>query len=209
MRITHHLEAATLMSFAAGALDQGLAVVVAAHLELCPLCRRELRRLEQVGGASLAEVAGVELAPDALEHTLTRLDDLEPQAGGALPPVPRVIDRLVEGGLAAVPWKRLITGIDRHRIALAPHGEVNLLRIAPSQRIPEHTHRGTELTLVLTGAFGDATGRYVAGDIAEHDGSVQHEPVVDASGECICLFAAEARLRFRGLARFLQPFFRI
>ena len=51
MTITHHLDDATLMSFAAGSLPNALAAVAAAHVAMCPHCRRELRMLERIGGA--------------------------------------------------------------------------------------------------------------------------------------------------------------
>ena len=43
MSITHHPDDSTLMSYAAGSLPAALAVVVAAHLSVCPRCREEVR----------------------------------------------------------------------------------------------------------------------------------------------------------------------
>ncbi len=37
------------MSFAAGSLAEALAAVAAAHLDICPRCRRELKLMEQMG----------------------------------------------------------------------------------------------------------------------------------------------------------------
>ena len=47
MTITHHLDDATLMSFAAGALPAALSAVAAAHVAMCPRCRREVAALER------------------------------------------------------------------------------------------------------------------------------------------------------------------
>ena len=57
MTITHHLDDATLMSFAAGALPDALSAVAAAHVAMCARCRREVASLERVGGALLAQLA--------------------------------------------------------------------------------------------------------------------------------------------------------
>ncbi|EGH16948.1 transcriptional activator ChrR, partial [Pseudomonas savastanoi pv. glycinea str. race 4] len=46
----HHPGDATLVSYAAGALSQVLAVVTAAHLERCAECRARLRQAEEIGG---------------------------------------------------------------------------------------------------------------------------------------------------------------
>ena len=63
MTITHHLDDATLMSFAAGALPAALAAVAAAHADMCPRCRREIAAMERLGGAVMAD-----LSPAAFER---------------------------------------------------------------------------------------------------------------------------------------------
>lgn len=76
--------------------------------------------------------------------------------------------------------------------------------------MPDHGHKGREMTLVLQGAFSDADGRYGRGDVEIADDAVQHTPVAEAGQDCICLAATEAPLRFRSLIpRLVQPFFRI
>ena len=49
----HHLDSATLVSHAAGALSPALAAVAATHLHACVHCRGQLAQAEQVGGALL------------------------------------------------------------------------------------------------------------------------------------------------------------
>ncbi len=61
MTITHHLDDATLMSFAAGSLPAALAAVAAAHAAMCPRCRREIAALERLGGALMAGLQPVDL----------------------------------------------------------------------------------------------------------------------------------------------------
>ena len=46
----HHLDPATVLSHAAGALSQELSAVVATHLEGCATCREAVARAEGVGG---------------------------------------------------------------------------------------------------------------------------------------------------------------
>ena len=73
--------------------------------------------------------------------------------------------------------------------------------------MPEHSHRGTELTLVLRGAFSDAAGRFGRGDLEAADDTLEHVPTAEAGEDCICLTATEAPLRFRGvLPRLAQRF---
>ena len=76
--------------------------------------------------------------------------------------------------------------------------------------MPDHGHRGTELTLVLQGAFRDEVDRFGPGDLEIATDELEHTPVAEEGAPCICLAATDAPLRFRGLMpRLLQPLFRI
>src|SRR5262249_31916378 len=68
MTITHHLDDATLMSFAAGSLPDALSAVAAAHVAMCARCSGEVAALESIGGVLLGELSPallnkVEIAP--------------------------------------------------------------------------------------------------------------------------------------------------
>ncbi|MFT4920749.1 MAG: putative transcriptional regulator, partial [Zhongshania aliphaticivorans] len=85
-------------------------------------------------------------------------------------------------------------------------GDVRLLRIAAGKRMPVHSHRGSELTMILRGGYSDNVGKFNAGDVADLDASVEHQPVADSDEDCICLAGMDAPLAFRGwLARLIQP----
>jgi len=76
--------------------------------------------------------------------------------------------------------------------------------------VPDHGHRGTELTLVLQGAFRDEVDRFARGDIEIATEELEHTPVAEAGEPCICLAATDAPLRFNSLVpRMLQPLLRI
>jgi putative transcriptional regulator len=204
MSISHHLDDATLMSFAAGALPAALAAAAAAHADMCPRCRREIAALERLGEAALASLPPVALErpePSPPAPTAAGVRDASHHAGAtADPEVPRSLGRLVGGGLDDVAWRWLGPGVWDHPLPLAGAGKLRLLKVAPGHGIPEHGHGGAELTLVLRGAFHDETGRYARGDVADLDETVEHQPVVPQDGsDCICLIASEAPERFQGL----------
>jgi putative transcriptional regulator len=86
-------------------------------------------------------------------------------------------------------------------------GQLKLLRIGAGRAMPEHGHGGEEITLVLKGAYRDHMGRFGAGDVADLDEDIEHKPVVEQDGDCICLVATERPTRFKSLAaRLMQPF---
>ena len=204
MSISHHLDDATLMSFAAGALPAALAAVAAAHADMCPRCRREIAALERLGEAALASLPPVALErpePSPPAPAAAGMRDASHDADAtADPKVPRRLAGLVGGGLDGVAWRWLGPGVWDHPLPLAGAGKLRLLKVAPGHGIPEHGHGGAELTLVLRGSFHDETGQYARGDVADLDETVEHQPVVPQDGgDCICLIASEAPERFQGL----------
>ena len=76
--------------------------------------------------------------------------------------------------------------------------------------MPRHTHRGLELTLVLTGAYCDAANCFERGDIQIADPTTDHQPVAQAGEDCICLVALEAPIWFTGpIGRLANPFVKL
>jgi putative transcriptional regulator len=216
MTVSHHPTEATLAAFAAGTLDEGRMLVVAAHLAACPDCRRSVRMLEATGGVMLDDLAPADLAADGLVRALAQLD----AAPAALPPARRAetIPGLLPAHAALLapydlgPWRWIGPGVSWRMVdaPTLPGGRVFLLKSAAGTALPDHTHTGTELTCVLTGAFRHEHGRYGPGDIDEADDEVDHTPVVEAGSECICLVAMQGRLKLNGLlGRVLQPFVRL
>jgi putative transcriptional regulator len=206
MTITHHLDDATLMSFAAGGLPSALAAVAAAHVAMCPRCRGEVALLERIGGAVVADIPAAAMA--AAAPAMPQFDDAQPAPRHALPgEVPEPLARLIGGSLDEVRWRWIGPGLWHRRLPAGAAGSLQLLWGAPSARVPEHAHGGSELTLVLRGALVDATGRYGPGDVADLDEAVEHHaPEADAEQGCICVIANERPTRFRGLlARLMQP----
>jgi putative transcriptional regulator len=215
MPIHHHLDDATLMSFAAGTLPAPLAAVAACHIDLCPTCQRELRLMTRIGGAMLtaltAEPASGALAsPTLMPPLLTPPLAVRRRetAAGLSADMPRPIRHLAGERIDDIPWRRLGPGVWHHPLPLAAgtHGVLALLKVAAGRVMPEHGHGGTELTLVLSGAYRDAFGRFGAGDVADLGDEVEHQPVADEHEGCICLVASDRKARFKGLAsRLLQP----
>ena len=99
MTITHHLDDATLMSFAAGSLPAALSAVAAAHVAMCTRCRREVAGLERVGGALLAELLPATLdraEPPASaiwgQTPRPRAGDFRERSGEGSDPIPAIAD---------------------------------------------------------------------------------------------------------------------
>jgi len=214
MTITHHPDSSTLMSFAAGALEEALSAVVAAHAVMCEDCRKELRLMDGLGGAVMSGIANAKLADEAPVavsaaegvHRL-RAPELSPNknAGAAA----ETISRVLRGDLSRVRWRRLGIGVWHMPLTLSDRGrgDLRLIKVAPGLAMPDHGHGGAELTFILDGSYTDKIGTFAHGDIADLDEDVEHMPVADRKTGCMCLIASERPVRFKGLvARIVQPF---
>ncbi len=212
MTVSHHLDHATLMSYASGALGEALCIVVTAHLEMCPRCREEARRLNVLGGVILEQAAPTKIERD-MNSTMKSLPSdvlvaAPPPSKRAQGDVPYALQDRLDVPLDDVSWSWLAPGVSTHQLPLSgkDQGDLRLLRVEPGVTVPEHSHGGSELTLILRGAYTDCFGRFGPGDVADFDEECTHQPVVDTDEACICLVASEAPARFTGLlARLMQP----
>ena len=202
-----------LMAYAAGTLKQGPALVVAAHLSLCPESRLRVRQFETIGGMVLEDIPPAGISADMLEKTLARLDDqpVTPAIAAG-----RWLADMPEGMVLPSPlehydigkWRFLAPGVQWSSIGKGGPARTRpmLLRSKPGMVLPEHTHAGTEYTLVLKGSLHDAMGDYQVGDLIIADASLEHQPTAGPDEDCICLAVVDGRLLMKSLVgRIVQP----
>ena len=206
--VRHHLSEELLTAYAAGALPEAFALVVATHLSMCDECRAMAESLDGIGGTLIEGLDGAAMDAGALEAVMARLDDA-PAAPirvdrGVLPAPVRAY---IGGELDEVKWKPVGMGVKQAVLKTSDSASARLLYIPAGAAMPEHSHRGMELTLVLQGAFEDDSDRFGPGDVEIADDEVDHTPVADVGADCICLAATEGRLRFKSwIPRLAQPF---
>ncbi|MEX1665348.1 ChrR family anti-sigma-E factor [Zhongshania arctica] len=228
-RIEHHPKDDTLYSYAAGSLPAALALVVGCHLQFCPQCRSQVRSGESLGGTLMSALSPQALSERARSNVLQRLEMQEVHADtqvlthtdeieivsslaggkntGARGSMPVLLQKVLEEkDFDALPWKRTIAPGLKQIVVDCGEGRARLLRIAAGRKMPAHSHSGSELTLILSGGYSDALGQFNAGDVADLEGSTEHQPVADSDRDCICLAGMDAPLAFKGLvARLIQP----
>jgi putative transcriptional regulator len=212
-QIKHHLTDALLMGYAAGALPEAFNLVVATHISLCDECRARMHAFDAVGGALIDAGETVAMGADSFAATLAMISNskpAEPAARRVTGLFPAPLQDYVGGDLDNVKWRRVGGGVSQAILRTRGEATVRLLRIPGGVAVPDHGHKGTELTLVLQGAFRDETDRFAAGDIEVADDSTVHQPVAEAGLDCICLAATDAPLRFNALLpRLAQSIMRI
>ena len=214
MTIRHHLSDQLLIGYAAGQLPEAFSLVVATHVSMCDECRARAASFDAVGGALLEETEEIALGEDALVRVLERIEGL-PEATRAKPlkragVFPAPLADYVGGDLSAVRWRRVGGGGKQAILPTGKDATARLLFIPAGTAVPDHGHRGMELTLVLQGAFADENDQFGRGDIEIAGEELEHTPVALSGQDCICLAATDAPLRFRGLIpRLAQPLLRI
>lgn len=211
--IRHHISDDLLMGYAAGALPQAFDLVVATHVSLSDDARARLAGFEELGGVVLSDMEEAELAEDSLSRTLARIAGTPVRVKPSTQPrgiFPEPLRKVVGGDEDAVKWRSLGTGAKQAVLHNDDGVSARLIYIPAGQAMPEHGHRGMELTLVLKGAYRDETDRFARGDVEFADQDVDHTPVAEPGEDCICLVATDQRLRFKKLLpRIAQPFFGI
>lgn len=212
--IKHHPSDETLFRYASGSLEPGPRIVVAVHVGGCAACASRIGEFEAVGGSVLNDMEPDDMPAGALGRVMAMIEAGEAGRDNAaaarkLPRadvgirLPRVLDDCGIG-----PWRWIGAGVRWSRVTLPDDNGANvmLLKVVAGRKLPEHTHAGYEYTHVLKGSFSDARGRYGPGDLDEADDDVEHQPIVDKGGECICIAALEGQMKLRGFfGRLIQP----
>ena len=223
--IHHHLSDEMILAYAAGSLSAGQTMVVACHLDICPDCAARVAEAEVIGGAMINDVELSPISDDLFDQILLDIDETQsfptqglkagkPSASAAHTSrfdgryVPRLLADMIGSDFDAVRWRTVGPGIKQFMLPVpSSEGEkVRLLKLSPGFVTPDHSHHGSELTLVLKGSFSDDTGRYRVGDIQDAEEEHHHQPIADTEEDCICLVCTDAPLEFKGvLTRLLQP----
>ncbi|MDP7591572.1 MAG: ChrR family anti-sigma-E factor [Litorilituus sp.] len=223
--IKHHPTFELLKAFVAGDLPASLSAGVAIHADMCDVCQQQIAQLtEQVA----EEHFKVE------ENLLNRFNVDEQQSLEQLPVnnfenmiaditasnnirvipaqkektisfkgnnylLPRALHNMTLGKTAHIgKLSRLRMQLNENEI------HTSLLHIEPGGGVPEHTHKGFELTLLLEGSFADEKGAYVKGDFIMLDASRKHHPISNQG--CLCYTVANDALHFtQGINKLLNP----
>lgn len=216
MTIKHHLTDPLLMAYAAGNLPEAFGLVVATHVSMCDECRARLGTFEAVGGAVLDHSESCEMDEGSFAATMKRIagmpeeDRITAPAADETTLFPKPLRDYVGGDIEAVEWKPVGGRVRQAILPTSKEASVRLLYIPAGVAVPDHGHSGTELTLVLQGAFKDEADYFGPGDVEVAGEELEHTPVAAPGADCICLAATDAPLKFSGLIpRLAQPFLRI
>lgn len=235
--IHFHPDDNLLTEYASGSLDWALALSMKTHLSMCPQCRTRVDELITLGAVLLdtQNVAHAQLdepqikdserfaklmnkikaksaeqsqkAPiDNTEQTPSNRSEKRP-SNSALEGLPPIVQTLIKSE-KTLNWKRLSPSLKQARLATGQDKyEVSLHKIRKGGKVAEHDHGGTEITVILHGAFSDENGSYSKGDFLRREPGDKHRPTASQDQDCICLSIVEAPVVITGImGRVINPF---
>jgi len=199
--IKHHLTDALLMGYSAGTLPEAFNLVVATHISMCDTCRAALAEFDAVGGEVMMQTDVADMDGDSLAATMALIAN-GPKVRKTTPAnnnLPAPLNDYITTDLSDVKWRKVGGGVSQMVLKTSDAATVRLLKIPAGAAVPDHGHQGTELTLVLQGAFVDETDRFGAGDVEVANEDLHHTPIAETGADCICLAATDAPLQFKGI----------
>jgi len=208
----HHPDSLSLMEYSAGNLSEPHALCIRLHLDQCGHCRSRVDTLNSLGAVMMEQQPDVSVSDTSFEQLLARIEEA-PDAGPAQES-PRLspLQKLLGDDMTNLPWKRQLPDVSVVDITDKFPGQserVILQKLAAGGKAPAHTHRGTETTIVLQGAFSDAKGVFNQWDFVVLTDKDVHKPVAIGHEDCITLSILSAPLKLTGpFGRLLNPFIR-
>ncbi|WP_144208712.1 ChrR family anti-sigma-E factor [Shewanella donghaensis] len=220
--INYHPNQELLTLHAQGELPLSLSIAISAHCELCSHCADKIEKLTlsaskaSFNAESLSETIAPQMSDvemdaelEAMLSSMMQMDDsiddsttqakVAVNVRGQQYNLPSAFRQQVINnwqGIGKVSRSRLDTG--------EPQARASLLHIDKNGEIPQHTHKGEELTLLLAGEFSDEYNTYTAGDFMLLNNEHEHSPkTVDG---CLCYTVVDAPLYFtKGISKLLNP----
>ncbi len=210
-----HPDNQLLDAYASGSIDAVSGLVVATHLETCSECRQYVNGVEAELSNLVSDdpcvyvpefedmINGIVTAPPVRDSIVIRDLSTVSVAGKSFE-LPKTLSRFSD---LVGAWRSYGGKVFSAQIDLGEEARVNLMYISEDVRIPQHTHKGIESTLVLHGGFSDEDGEYEVGDLMIRDASVKHSPYTQVGEDCLCLTVLTEPMMFtQGVARIFNMF---
>lgn len=219
--IKHHPSETLLTEYCSASLSASLSLAVSIHVDMCPVCQAKVAKIEASNANELFseqptqfEKSHTEQFESFEEFELNLLDMIT--SDNSIDEVYEVAPVSIKVNEHKYQLPRALTRIShskftqvgklaRSRVALDDGAlRSSLLHIDAGGEIPEHTHTGFEVTLLLDGEFSDEEDSYVPGDFIWQDGSHQHTPLTKDG--CLCFTVVSSALHFnKGFSKLLNP----
>ena len=212
--IKHHPDINLLVDYVSGNLSPAKAACIAAHNSYCGICRKTTFQLETLGAELFKGLESQKIPDSTFDSVLARLEESPVSQGEQVKSknesFPLVLRKLMSKEFADLEWRKVTSALSVSQLHTGDlEHECALYQIAAGGKIPEHDHKGAEMTVVISGGFSDRQGVYHKGDFIFREKDQIHAPTALESEDCICLAVSDAPLRFTDWKyRWMNPFLR-
>lgn len=216
--ISFHPNFKTLHAFSVGNCKPSLSLMISAHVDMCTQCRHACAEIQDELASELFDkqfkTGPLDSQYIEMMSSITRLpvvnsivsqtNNTSIELDGKFFELPRALRRHVKN---TGNWSRLVGKLWQAPVDLGDIGKANFVYMEKGGRVPEHTHKGTEMTLVIDGQYSDGIAEYDCGDFTVMNNKHNHLPHSDADDGCLVFTIVDQPLRFTsGIARLLNPF---
>jgi len=213
--INFHPTDEQIRSFAQGNMPAAEALIISAHCDMCSECNAKLlteseRQASEALGEFSSDTVLDSMMAEIIQQPVPQIDSVALplqstiELDGRTFAVPRALRRYVR---KTGNWSSLVGKLWHAPVDLGNIGMAHFIYMEKGGRVPEHTHKGTEHTLVINGEFSDGISEYDSGDFISLNDGHTHAPFSDASEGCLVFSIVDKPLHFTsGLARLLNPF---
>lgn len=207
-----------LQQFAEGTIDQVMGIIVSAHVDMCECCQQKVREFEAEASEAvfdsvpastgltteLEEMMAAILADESMTPQVCPIPTSRVELDGRYFQVPRALRSLIDRSEG---WSHMVGRLWQASVNLTESKKGHFVFLGPGAQVPEHTHKGNEITLVVDGEFEDEYGLYKEGDFIVRNGAHKHTPKTVSDNGCLVFTVVDQPLHFTsGIARLLNPF---
>jgi putative transcriptional regulator len=211
-----HPSSDQLIEFSSGTGSSALAIAISTHLHFCNACRQRVTEMESTAAVFFEEQSRIDLKAGSFDALMARINE-EPNPVSVKTKArkpsrfPPTIEKLINADTESLKWRSPMKNLRVSHLMTDETGFIlGLHHMKSGGRVPEHTHRGNEISVVIEGGFSDEMGSYVPGDFIHLSKEHLHSPQADADGDCWLLSLVEAPVKLTGpvgwvLNPFLKP----
>jgi putative transcriptional regulator len=215
--IKFHPTSQQLNKFSDGLLTPAEALMISAHCDMCPQCSSKVMLYTEVHSETLFEDNSQTVDANLFGSMMADITSGEVDRGIASEPQNRVIE--LDGRKFTLPrslnrlsesmgnWSHMVGKLWQAPVNIGGDTVANFIFMEKGGGVPEHTHRGSEMTLVVNGEFSDGLANYSSGDFTVMDDQKIHTPSTTSDEGCLVFSVIDAPLHFTsGWARLINPF---
>lgn len=213
-KINKHPSYDLLFNHAMGNTSEAESLIISCHITYCGTCKKDLAKLEKVGGEYLNKQSKSKLSSVLWDNTLKKIEGLEPEPQQSNYTsstintsllndpikIPSFLTEYLNNKCNTDSWSSTLNNVKYKNLKFNSNDfKGKLLEIPAGKSMPKHGHESHEATLVLYGGYSDEKGHYNKGDLVLANSDEVHSPVSSDKEGCICLVVYSGSLKFKGI----------